>query len=327
MPSHPGSPSRRASTSFPLGLLGAVLLLATATARAQPPESPFRPEARELFAGCKPQADGPTGRGYSCPRFMATFAWIPVSVELSERQLLESLRTGMAVSLKGEPAFEPVRLKLAGREVEALRVTVREKPGAPVHQTGHLTVEKKDGGAWMYFCLGLPARSGESKECGKVLEFFATTGAPEPIDLKTLPRLEKPVLFSRELVVPEGCELAPPVPNIGRIQCPSSFLTWATVNPAPDVRKWLQESTAMIRKQLQVEVNERPVECTVGQLPATCVQLVSTAPGKRFRITLGVTQQGQQGTQVCCGLMTGGATLPPVCNGVLEVLSQADGGK
>lgn len=305
-------------------LLSSIVLLAAIPAGAQPAASSYRPEARALFGKCTAMAEGSRGRYYTCPNGVSSsITWVAMEQDLSPSQLLELFRVGIVSVIKGEVATEPSALTLAGRELQALKVEVRAAKGQPLQHSGHMVVDKQPGGSWMYLCLANTGVVGAAKDCLKKLEFYAKQGVPETVDLKASPPPEKPVIFGRELVVPEGCKLSTPNKGIGSIQCPTSFLNWTFISPMPDLQKWLKESVEVYRKQFTLELKATPVDCNLEKVPGSCVLLESGGPGPMFRMLIGVRQHEQQGVQLSCIYAGETVELPATCNGLLERLPAA----
>jgi len=307
---------------------GVAVVLLGGVALGQFKPTTYRPEARAVFGQCKAQADGTLGRSYQCPGLNASIAFLELPATEPEEKILELMRGGLAASVQGELETNPTSLMLAGSERTALALTIRAPKGGKAQAVGHVTVAKVDGGFWSYLCLADASRRPAIKDCQRVLEFFAAHGVPEPIDLRARKPLEKPLLGTRELVVPEGCSFSAPRVELGRIQCASSFFTWSQLPPEVDLAKWRSENTAMLAKQLQQQVasqgavlKESQVDCRVMGQPERCFQLSAPVGKARFRALHGVTRVDRQGFQLVCVQSDTSEAPPPVCNDLLELVS------
>lgn len=301
-----------------------VLVLSTA-AFAQASRATYRPEAGSLFASCKAQADGSIGRTYLCPGLTASIAWIQVPPEFSDEQMLEHFRTGIAAMSEGKLESKAARLTLAGTERAALSLTIRAAGKSP--GTGHTTLVREDDGGWYLSCLADSSRRIAVKHCERILEFFAAQGVPEPINLKAAPiQPSKPIVGTRELVVPEGCKVMGPA-EAGQIQCPSGFLAWMVVPHPPDLKKFRDEQLVTYRKSFQELVaskgavlTESDVGCRVMGDEGSCRQFRAPIGEGHFRALLGVKRLQAQTIQLLCTQMDHDPGFPAVCNGLMELL-------
>ncbi|QSQ22113.1 hypothetical protein JY651_44430 [Pyxidicoccus parkwayensis] len=306
-------------------LFAALLGATVPSAHAQPAKVEYRPEARAVFGDCKARVDGPHGRNYTCPGVTATIGWIPLPMDLSASEVLDMTRMGVASTIKGELSSEPATLSLAERMLPALQLAVSDPLSKKVQHTGHLVVDKQEGGAWMYLCLGSVISPLNAKSCAKKLAFFAKQGAPEPVDLKVPPPTLTPRFLSRELVIPEGCRVEQSTAIAGHIQCPGSgALAWYVISSVPRMDIWLKESAAAYRSQLPGDLQQRPVRCILEGAPADCVRLEDTgSDDAKVGMLIGVRTNEEQAVQVACIFVGRAKKLPPVCNGLLEELPDA----
>ncbi|AKF86290.1 hypothetical protein MFUL124B02_24490 [Myxococcus fulvus 124B02] len=288
----------------------------------------FLPEAKALFGACSAHADGSVGRTYACPGFNATIAWLEVPSEYSDEKVLEVMRGGIAAAAKGGLESKAATLTLAGREHTALEMTVRVPEAGETR--GFLTVEREATGLWSFMCLADSRQKAASANCLKVLEYFASKKVPEPLDLKAPAPLTKAMLGARELVVPDGCSLSPStVPEVGRIDCPGSFLSWTRVTLEVDLDQWFQRQKKSLGpsfRQMVTEkkgvMTERPVDCRVVGQPGMCHQYrvpLDRNQGE-LRLLLAVASMGKVTVQLVCSHSGRSEAFPPVCNGLLELL-------
>ncbi|QSQ15261.1 hypothetical protein [Myxococcus landrumensis] len=286
----------------------------------------YRPEAESLFASCQPNADSSVSREYLCPGLTASIAWVQLPDEETDAQRLERFRNGMASLVSGKMESKPVKLTLGGVERDALELSIQPLERGSVATTGHVATMRQEGGGWLLSCLADPKRRIAVKHCAKILEFFAVHGVPEPVDLKNPSQPAKPLLGTQELVVPEGCSYTG-LPEVGRIQCASSFLAWLVVANPSNVKKFREDQWASLRELAQEKatsnasvMTESDVECRVMGAQDKCHQFRVPIDGGHFRTLVGLKRQGTQTLQVICMQMDYEKALPAVCNGLMEFL-------
>ncbi|WP_338865972.1 hypothetical protein [Myxococcus stipitatus] len=326
MPTSPWlvSRARWCLASSRLGM--ALVLLSSTAAFAQ---TTYRPEARTVFASCRPQAPSTVERIYLCPGLAATIAWVVAPPGFTDARMLEHFRSGISATTAGVVESKLAKLRLAGVERDGLEYLVRETEGGTVVGKGSATLVRQGEGVWYLSCVVEASAPGAAKRCRQILEFFAIHGVPEPIDLKSQAQAAKPVLGTRELVVPRGCTATGPV-DAGKIQCPSSFLSWMVVPQLPNMKKFRDENLASQRKTYEAiaatkgsVLTEKEVDCRVMGEPRTCTQFLIPIGESRFRVLSGVKSQEAQMVQLICAQMDQTEEFPAVCNGLMEILPPA----
>ncbi|NBD08421.1 MULTISPECIES: hypothetical protein [Corallococcus] len=304
------------------------LVLLAGGAHGEPPTTTYRREAQALFGRCKATADGSTGRRYLCPNLSASIGWLPIPMNHSNERVFEGMRDSIIASADGAVESKKTTLVLAGVEREALEVTIREEGTGELKRTGHVIIEERtEKGFWAYTCMEDVRRRGATRPCKSVLEFFASQKVPEPLDLRNRTVLTKAMMGTRELMVPDGCDLTPSVaPEVGRIKCPSSFLEWAVLAPEVDLKKWLSQETEKAGRDLRqrfaasgASVNGQEVACRVLEQQGLCHRYRVQTPRSTLWLLLGAGRMGKEGVRLVCSFTGESEALPTVCNGSLEL--------
>jgi hypothetical protein len=322
-------PSRPSRAVTPLLL--AALLVGPAAASAGEDKSPFRPNARPLFEGCKPSAAAPAARSYECPGQTASLVYLgPQYGRMPDNELLEFARYTVGLTFQGDVRTQRDTLKFAAREQPAYHVTVKFEDGARLE--GDITVDKSPGGrARLYSCYVEAGEQAALARCRRMLEYFSKHGAPEPIDLEQVSLArpsEGPTLLSRKLAVPKGCGASVVVEGSGKIDCPTSTLTWQLVDSGPEPSQWVRELAALTAKNWKGELSESPVKCTIEQQPGVCVRLRATGlHGTRRDFYVGAIRSGTNTLGVLCSSNDQDGPLPPVCKETLALEPPAAPGK
>jgi len=304
-------------------LLLAASLLASGAAGGEEPASPFRDNARVLFEGCIPSGEASESRTYECPGQSATLTYLGGrDSRISHEALLEVARNNLGLFFSDEVRVTRGTLKFADREQRAYQVTGREREGDGTVLDGYVTVDKTPTGrARFYTCFAEEGSRADLTKCRRILEYFATQGAPEPIDfeLASLASGGPPRIRSHQLDMPPGCRPEVRSESTGAIRCPSSLLTWEVRQPSPEPSEWLRTLVKMFRQQVKSAVSEREVDCTVEKQPGRCVQLTSRGATGRSVFYLGVSTVEQHGVMVICTFPGEDDALPAVCRQTLSV--------
>src|ERR1700687_5911209 len=171
----------------------------------------FLADAQQLFSGCTASAKGPNSRFYECQTYSALITYYFANAEYDRAKLLDISRSGFRSVVGDILREEKTVLKLAGKEWPSLRFFPAVVPKKPpdAFEVADLTVIALPNGDFRVIqCVAQKRDARTKKHCSQTLEYLASKGAPEPIDIAKHPALAEPKILSRRLDVPKGCQLA-----------------------------------------------------------------------------------------------------------------------
>jgi hypothetical protein len=277
----------------------------------------FVPDARTLFAGCKPSADGSNSRFYACAGYSASITHVFGSKELAPPQVVRMMTGALRAMVPPEVQEETFTLALDGKDCSGVRLLPASKKAAEVFGVAEAVVVPLPNGDYrglLVACQRRDARCDQQRV--KVFQYLARKGPPERVTIDKRPELGPPKLLDRTLVVPDGCRLATANPSYGRIECNGSVLSWnvvtAPVPPNPDT--WQKETAAQLETSLGGGLTNQRVSCKVEKSPAKCTRLSKQRPDGVLLSYLGATIIGGRGVMVSCTFLQSKEGFPSVCN-------------
>ncbi|HLL54413.1 MAG TPA: hypothetical protein VK447_12745 [Myxococcaceae bacterium] len=328
------------NVSRPLAVAWLALLGACATTGKQPPpaatpapapaappaaeaQSPFEAAARPIFGGCEPSGEGGSGRAYSCGK---VDAWI---INMGELELEQAMAIGLASAKEAMAEnmhSEQVKLKLAGQDWDALRVSNCPEAGEGCESGFMVAVKGPQDITRFIGCAvkGHPPPQDQQARCQKMLDYFATHGTPDGVALRSIQEeMEQPppTLLSRPLVVPDGCRVEESSAEGGLIDCPQSMFSWAVVDLDEEFKNGLEMFSREMKQRLPTVTSEKRMSCTVERKPAECAILEGTSQdGSAIRVYVGqaVLPEGK-GLLTTCFFTEAQRGFAPVCNDVFVI--------
>lgn len=278
----------------------------------------FLPDAKQLFSGCTASSKGPNSRFYECETYSALITHYFAETWLDRAKLLDVARNGFRSVVDGSLREEKTVLKLAGKEWPSLRLSPAVVPKKPSDTFGvaDLTVIDLPNGDFRAIQCVAQKRDARTKEhCSQALEYLASKGAPEPIDIAKHPALAEAKLLSRRLDIPKGCQLAVSNEVAGMIKCETaSSLTWSVVSPPPTAERWLSEVTKQYSETVQGGLKEEKIPCKVEGAPGQCARLSKDFPRGKLLVYVGTTAIAGKGVMVTCTFFASAVDFDPVCN-------------
>ena len=317
--------------NFRFSATAALALLAGCATTGKPPpspaaadeKSPYEVAARPFFGGCEAEAEGQAGRTYACG---AVDAWIINMGELEPGQALELGQRGAKEAMKGQMHAQPAKLKLAGKDWDAVAITNCPEAGDTC-ETGHIVaVQGPQGHTRFLGCAakGQPAKAADVTRCRKMLDYFAQNGTPDGVELATLEeefsQAPAPTLLSRTLEVPEGCEVKDSREGGGVIDCPNSMFFFAVVPQDENFQHGVDSALETMRARLPKVTGETRMPCILENQPGSCARLDGESEGKPLRVYVGQAKLPDgRGLLASCLSTEASNEFPPVCNGVFAV--------
>jgi hypothetical protein len=190
--------------------------------------SPFRPDAQQLFAGCRANRAGPNGRSYTCADWNSSLTSFP-GFKLTSETTLELMRSAIRGTITVDLREEKIEQKLGGRNVLVLRFSPVDAAGRAYFGFAEVTVVPSGNGSRMATCITRTDTVPQRERCVKALDYLVSTGTPDGAEIDTPAPIAEAAILSHKLQVPPGCQLAGANEVAGLIQCESSMLSWTTI--------------------------------------------------------------------------------------------------
>jgi len=299
--------------------MGSAPFIAVLVAVGSP--SPFRPDAQQLFAGCRADRNGPNGRFYGCTDWNASLTGLPGFKPTSD-QAVELMRSSVRGTLKGELREEKIELKLGGRNVLVLRLSPVDAAGQAEFGFAEVTIVPSGNGSRIATCVTRTDTVAQRERCARALDYMVSTGTPDGAEIDTPAAVGEAAILSHKLQVPRGCHVANANDVTGRIQCESSMLSWTTIpsKQVPSVDRWLEEIVPPVAASLGSGFTDERLPCHVEGTPTRCARLTKAVPSRgTMRLYIGTTVLDGQAVMVTCGFMEAGTGFAPVCNDTLAL--------
>jgi hypothetical protein len=297
----------------PSTALLAALLAATSAA-------PFRPDARDLFSGCSAERNGPNGRFYGCKGWNASLTGLP-AFKYSQEQALQIVRTAARSAIPGNVREERIERTLGDANRVVLRFYPLDAATRRAVAFAEMTVLPTRNAARMATCLVANDEAAQRERCVKILEYFATVGAPDGVDVDAPAPIGEPRIAGRPLAVPRGCKIANANEDTGRIQCDSAMLSWTTMprEQIPSVGRWLDETVPTFGSFIGKGFTDERVSCRLEGNETHCARLTKQVPRGTMRVWIGTAVLDRWAVMVSCAFLDDGAGAPAVCKEAIAV--------
>jgi hypothetical protein len=240
------------------------------------------------------------------------------SSEFDAEKQLEHLRAGLRSVLPGEYREQRTTRVLAGHRRSILRVVpVGVSPGFGFAEGA---VVPGIRGSRLIFCTSQTTGKAQAQRCRRALEYLATKGTPDEVDLSPKWAGEAAILDHR-LIVPEGCRLEEVDEHGGRLQCETGMLAWTVMDNRlmPSTSRWLDENVAMLRRLGGGGWSEEQVPCRVEEVDTRCARLQRRSDsGSALQAVAGTATKNSKALLVICVFQGDRTTRAPrLCNETL----------
>lgn len=288
----------------------------------------FRADAQALFRGCHAEAEGPAGRYYGCQGWDASIAVIPNSEKLDDDQVWGVLELSARAIVKGVGTKATTHDESVGGKTVSVHRQVPTRPSTWAF-IDMAFVREPSQRVRAATCSAAVSSEDSLHRCRTVLQYLLSHGAPENIDLGTLPQPSLPIILGRRLTVPAECSLPMSSPELGNIQCAEASFAWNLIPSllAPD--SVVDEMVLMAAKTQGLTPSSEHFDCLVENRAARCA--TATKPGSPLQMRAGAIQVEGNTLVVTCTSAVPNDPSPPACNGVIALKAPghdtpADGG-